>query len=83
MGTAYSGNDIGSVSNIKTWEECSDECDKDVKCQFWAYSITSNKCYLKSSDRGRRVKPDGVAGRRGCKGVTPATTSKPLTTTGE
>lgn len=55
--TGYAGNDIRSVSGVASPAACCAACTGEPACRAW--TLVGTKCWLKSSDAGRK----SVAGR--------------------
>merc|ERR1712227_102875 len=66
IGKDYYGNDIKSVQNVKTWEECSSLCEGESSCKFWTLNTVSSYCWLKTSDSGRIPEKIAISGARDC-----------------
>ena len=68
-GIGYNGNDIRSISNVKSWSRCKEGCTEEPACKFWTYLHSTSKCFLKTSDKGRRTEIESArtSGTRGCK----------------
>ena len=61
------------TSNVKTWEECSDLCQKRNDCKFWTWHHANAGSYAfwcsTMKDAGGKVaNTDCVSGGRTCKG---------------
>ena len=72
----YMANDIGSLTNVDSWEKCSEECTKKSGCFAWSYitdkhSTTAwrRRCHFKSSSwkNGRTAAANIVSGEKSCK----------------
>jgi hypothetical protein len=55
------GHDIGGDPNngtkVSSLEQCCDLCNSNPECRFLTYNEPT--CYLKVSDAGRQIKPQG------------------------
>ena len=57
MNTGYVGNNIvlGNENLISTTELCMRSCQQRQGCTAWSHNAMSKYCFLKTSDRGRRM----------------------------
>ena len=66
-GIDYAGHDVDNVSNVQSWQDCANHCKNHKTCQYWTWSIQcSHKCFLKSSDNGRKSNPGSISGKHDC-----------------
>ena len=72
----YEGNDVGKLTNIDSWEKCSEECTKKSGCFAWSYVTDKHintgwrgNCHFKSSSwkNGRKAAANIVSGEKSCK----------------
>ena len=59
------------VDKVTSAKQCQEECLGRQECRFWtwnsgSYPVISNTCWLKSSDKGRKVRKDNVSGPKEC-----------------
>ena len=66
--TDYPGHNIQRENDVHSWRECSERCDKNIRCQFWTYRDKELACHLKSTNEKKIDRNHAVSGRRGCKG---------------
>ena len=72
--TDLPGNDIDSVLDVPTWDQCSFLCTQNSACFFWTWvdeNYTVNpaiihKCHLKSGNTGSAQITGLVSGVSGC-----------------
>jgi hypothetical protein len=65
----YNGNDLGSPTITKTYENCYVECSKHERCNAFTWNHMSNECFIKLSiGYGGMPNPDSHAGARKSKG---------------
>merc|ERR1712080_746736 len=64
----YYGHDLGGNprTNVNAWEQCARMCRDHFACFYWTWRIGSRKCYLKTSNAGRRTINDAVSGSKIC-----------------
>ena len=60
------GNDIEGNSDIKTKEDCCTSCKNKEGCTFFTYNKDQERCWLKSSDAGRKAAENRVSGSVDC-----------------
>ena len=72
-GVNYQGNNIFSTPvNVNTAKECNEECLLHERCTHWSWynsmaQIKNKfKCYIKTSDGGRKAYGSTDSGSRGC-----------------
>ena len=63
----YPGHDIGQHIQLESQQACAEHCVSVEGGLFWTYSYSTNNCYVKSSDSGRRTQGGGlVSGTQAC-----------------
>ena len=64
----FKSNDVpgGAVNGLSSAEDCAKQCTRNKECKFFTYHKRRKKCWLKSSDSGRRPAGDHVSGRKNC-----------------
>ena len=50
----------------KSWEECVDACEKDVKCTGFAYQTVEKTCFLQDTQEGEPVYKENFLYSRPC-----------------
>ena len=60
------GNDIEGNGDIKTKEDCCTSCKNKEGCTFFTYNKDQERCWLKSSDAGRKAAENRVSGSVDC-----------------
>ena len=48
---------------------CQEQCQNEVKCRFWTYASSSQACWMKRNDTGRRTSAGATSGPRTCYGL--------------
>ena len=67
--TEYCGNDVINkpLENVASNEACQLLCQKNDQCNFWTFAADGRKkCWLKSSDAGRRSLRGLASGPKFC-----------------
>jgi len=62
----YWGNDIANKI-VETSQACADFCASTPGGLFWTFDTKTKRCYVKSSDSGRKTRQDRISGNRKCK----------------
>ena len=70
-GVDYNNYDIGAyISNIQYWPECKERCTEEPTCKYWTHSRKLFRCWLKTTNEGRKYAPHSVtSGNRECGAV--------------
>merc|ERR1712130_802515 len=63
----YWGNDIANKI-VETSQACADFCASTPGGLFWTFDTKTKRCYVKSSDSGRKTRQDRISGNRKCGG---------------
>jgi hypothetical protein len=70
FGIDYKGNDIDSVTGVSSWQACAKLCKNHRSCSYWSWRMPgghdARKCWLKSSDNGRKDRDDQISGHYSC-----------------
>ena len=66
--TSFNGYDIRFVTGVLSWEDCRTQCQNEPRCLFWTLVTSLGKCYLKTSDAGRRALSGRISGMKRCIG---------------
>jgi len=64
-GKDYLGNDIHH-KQVETLQACADLCASTPGGLFWTWNMGKKKCFVKTSDSGRKQYPGAVSGNREC-----------------
>ena len=65
-GIDYSGYDIDIIYHIYHWSDCAQKCNDHRSCSYWTWMNDDKRCYLKSSNAGRKKKDAGISGSYDC-----------------
>merc|ERR1719367_720137 len=60
-------NGRGRIDDVTSWRQCDAYCMEENDCKFWTYQVKNGKCFLKTSDAGRKKDKKGaISGSSGC-----------------
>ena len=62
----YPENDIATVSDIESFEDCQRECKKTDGCVFVTYEASTKSCHVKSAKGSRATKAGLQSGPKDC-----------------
>merc|ERR1719469_1250671 len=71
----YGGNDIEN-HQVGDAESCCQMCTGSVECTFWSYGL--GKCFMKTSDSGRKTSSGFTSGASGMPAPMPSPSPSPL-----
>ena len=62
----FIGYDLEEKKDVKTKEDCCNVCARKEGCTFFSYKQHQEKCWLKTSDAGRKANDEAVSGSVDC-----------------
>jgi len=61
----YNGNDIKN-KQVGSLGECINWCGETPECRYWSFGKSDRRCYLKTSNTGRRENSGTISGTKNC-----------------
>jgi len=65
----YFGNDLYNIGS-ESAANCQEACANDGNCRYWTYAPSDSRCYLKSTDAGRKSRDGHISGPAVCPSLT-------------
>ncbi len=62
--TDHRGDDIGQPYWTKTPAVCCADCGAYIGCQYWAYDLNEEKCYLKDDQGNKYTRKGFTSGKK-------------------